>query len=146
VGAVSPETVANALSGKHLLLVLDNCEHVVGAAAGMAEALLQANPAAQAIATSREPLKAEGEWVYPVPPLTVPPQDAEDGDDPLRYSAVRLFVVRRSKPLRQIAAAAGARPYEEVCNAYSAGINLQPFSAACSPANLNIWRRGRCQD
>ena len=94
VGAVSPEAVANALSGKHLLLVLDNSEHVIGAAATMAEALLHANPAAHAIATSREPLKAEGEWVYPVPPLTVPPKDAEDTDDPLRYGAVRLFLDR----------------------------------------------------
>ena len=38
----------------------------------MAEALLRANPAARVIATSREPLKAEGEWLYPVPPLAVP--------------------------------------------------------------------------
>ena len=45
------------------------------------------------IATSREPLRAEGEWVYPVPPLAVPAADAES-DDPLRYGAVRLFVER----------------------------------------------------
>ena len=54
------------------MLVLDNCEHVVDAAARMAEALLRANPAARVIATSREPLRAEGEWIYPVPPLAVP--------------------------------------------------------------------------
>jgi predicted ATPase/DNA-binding winged helix-turn-helix (wHTH) protein len=90
-GAVSAEHVANALSGKELLLVLDNCEHVIDAAAKMAEALLRANPAVHVIATSREPLKAEGEWINPVPPLAVP---AAEGDDPWRYSAVWLFVVR----------------------------------------------------
>jgi predicted ATPase len=46
-----------------VLLVLDNCEHVIDAAARMAEALLRANPAVHVIATSREPLKAEGEWI-----------------------------------------------------------------------------------
>ncbi|TMJ64175.1 MAG: LuxR family transcriptional regulator, partial [Alphaproteobacteria bacterium] len=54
-GAVSPERVANALAAKQLLLVLDNCEHLVGAAASMAEAVLRANPAARVLATSREP-------------------------------------------------------------------------------------------
>ncbi|HEY2540989.1 MAG TPA: winged helix-turn-helix domain-containing protein, partial [Stellaceae bacterium] len=92
--AVSAELVANALSGKELLLVLDNCEHVIDAAARMAEALLRANPAVHVIATSREPLKAEGEWINPVPPLAVPAVDAEDEDDPLQYGAVRLFVER----------------------------------------------------
>ena len=62
---VSPERVANALASKQLLLVLDNCEHLVGAAASMAEALLRANPAARVLATSREPLRAEGECLYP---------------------------------------------------------------------------------
>ena len=93
-GTVSPERVANALSGKELLLVLDNCEHMIDASAVMAEALLHANPVAHVIATSREPLKAEGEWVYPALPLAVPAEDAEDQDDALRYGAVRLFVER----------------------------------------------------
>ena len=90
-GATSPQSVANALRSKRLMLVLDNCEHVIDAAAGMAEALLHANPAACVIATSREPLRAEDEWVYLVPPLAVPPEDRPDGEDALRYGAVRLF-------------------------------------------------------
>ena len=49
---VSHERVANALATKQLLLVLDNCEHLVGAAASMAEALLRANPEARVMATS----------------------------------------------------------------------------------------------
>ena len=60
-GATSPEHVASALGSKRLLLVLDNCEHVINAAASMAEALLRANPSTRVIATSREPLRAPGE-------------------------------------------------------------------------------------
>jgi hypothetical protein len=90
----SPLPVANALRSKQLMLVLDNCEHVVDAAAGMAEALLRASPTARVIATSREPLRAEGEWIYPVPPLAVPTEGSPDSVDPLRYGAVRLFVER----------------------------------------------------
>jgi predicted ATPase/DNA-binding winged helix-turn-helix (wHTH) protein len=93
-GNASPESVAAAVGSKQLLLVLDNCEHVIDAAARMVEALLRANPAACVIATSREPLRVEGEWVYRVPPLALPPEDAPDGEDPLRYSAVRLFSER----------------------------------------------------
>jgi DNA-binding winged helix-turn-helix (wHTH) protein len=80
-GSASPDRVAAALGGKELLLVLDNCEHVVGGATIMAEALLRANPKVNVIATSREPLKAEGEWIYPVPPLAVPVKAAEDAGD-----------------------------------------------------------------
>ena len=93
-GTASPLSVASALRSKQLMLVLDNCEHVVDAAARMAESLLRTNPAARVIATSREPLRAEGEWVYPVPPLAVPTEGSPDGEDPLRYGAVRLFVER----------------------------------------------------
>jgi predicted ATPase/DNA-binding winged helix-turn-helix (wHTH) protein len=93
-GGVTPERVANALGSKQLMLVLDNCEHVVDAAAQMAEALLRANPGTRVIATSREPLRAEGEWIFPVPPLAVPTEDSPDSEEPLRYGAVRLFVER----------------------------------------------------
>jgi predicted ATPase/DNA-binding winged helix-turn-helix (wHTH) protein len=93
-GQPSPERVANVLSSRQLLLVLDNCEHVIEAAAVMAEALLHANPAVHVVATSREPLRAEGEWLYPVHPLAVPEEDAENQDDPRRFGAVRLFIDR----------------------------------------------------
>src|SRR5258707_3609550 len=76
------------------MLVLDNCEHVVDTAAQMAEALLRSSPATRVIATSREPLRTEGERVYPVPPLAVPAEGTPDGEDPLRCGAVRLFVER----------------------------------------------------
>src|SRR6516225_8666452 len=68
-GVVSPERIAAALGSKQIMLVLDNCEHVIDAAAEMVEAFLHANPAARVIATSREPLRAESKHLYRVPPL-----------------------------------------------------------------------------
>jgi predicted ATPase len=67
---------------------------VIAAAATMAEAVLGAGSAPHIIATSREPLRAGGEWVYPVQPLAVPAVDLGADDDPLRYGAVRLFIER----------------------------------------------------
>ena len=93
-GAVTAQRVSQALAGRRLLLVLDTCEHVIGAAAALVEAVLRAGRDVRLLATSREPLRAEGEWVYPVPPLAVPAEDAEDADDLLRYGGVRLFVER----------------------------------------------------
>jgi predicted ATPase/DNA-binding winged helix-turn-helix (wHTH) protein len=93
-GEASAERVALALAGRRMLLVLDTCEHVIAAAAAMAEGLLGAGSALHIIATSREPLRAGGEWVYPVQPLAVPPADAAADDDPLQYGAVRLFIER----------------------------------------------------
>src|SRR5262245_59937384 len=79
--AVSPGGVAGAVGTRNLLLVIDNCEHVIGAAAGMAEVLLRASPGAVLLATSREPLQVSGEYVYRVPPLEVPAEDNQDMED-----------------------------------------------------------------
>src|SRR6267142_2156473 len=93
-GDVSPEHVAGAVGAKKLLLVIDNCEHVIEAATGMAEALLRASPGTALLATSREPLRVSGEYVYRVPPLDVPAEDNRDMEDVCRHGAVRLFVSR----------------------------------------------------
>jgi predicted ATPase len=93
-GAISAERVANALAGKQLILVLDNCEHVIDAAASMAMALLHTNAAIHVLATSREPLRVEGEHLYRVPSLAVPAEGADDVDELLRHGAVQLFVTR----------------------------------------------------
>jgi predicted ATPase/DNA-binding winged helix-turn-helix (wHTH) protein len=93
-GDVSARRLSQALAGRRLVLVLDTCEHVISAAATLAEAVLRAGGTLRLFATSREPLRVEGEWVYPVPPLAVPAANAEDMDDLLRYGGVRLFVER----------------------------------------------------
>src|SRR5260370_23099880 len=73
---------------------LDNWGLVVEAGAKRAEGLLRAGRGGRVIATSREPLRAEGEWVYPVPPLAVPAEGSPDSEEPFRYGAIRLFVER----------------------------------------------------
>ncbi len=90
-GELSAQRVAQALAARRLLVVLDTCEHVIDAAATMAEAVLRAGSTIHIIATSREPLRAEGEQLYSVPPLAIP---ADCADDPLGYGAVRLFLER----------------------------------------------------
>src|SRR5438132_12327416 len=93
-GTASREGVAGAVGTKKLLLVIDNCEHVIAAATGMAEALLRASPGVALLATSREPLRVSGEHVYRVPSLDVPAADNQDMEDVFRYGGVRLFVSR----------------------------------------------------
>jgi predicted ATPase/DNA-binding winged helix-turn-helix (wHTH) protein len=88
---ISDESVARAIEVERLLLVLDNCEHVIEAAARLTEAIVRMCPRATILATSREILKIEGEYVYHVPPLDVPTQFEEPGNI-LSHSAVQLFI------------------------------------------------------
>jgi non-specific serine/threonine protein kinase len=95
---ISAESVARAIGAQRLLLVVDNCEHVIDAAARLAEMIVQMCPGTTILATSREILKIEGEYVYRVPPLDVPSQDEEPGNIP-GHSAVQLFIAT-TKALR----------------------------------------------
>ena len=95
----SPEAaLADYLAGRQLLLVLDNCEHLVDAVAKLADLLLRAAAGLRVLATSREALIIDGEMVLPVPPLPVP----EEGQ-PLTaaglgvFPAVRLFAERAAQ-------------------------------------------------
>jgi predicted ATPase/DNA-binding winged helix-turn-helix (wHTH) protein len=90
----SPKQLVAALAAKDVLLVLDNCEHVIDAAARIAEVFLHGSATVRLIATSREPLRVDGECVYPVPPLDVPAAGVEHFEDVTRYGAVQLFIVR----------------------------------------------------
>ena len=83
------EAIVGALAGRELLLVLDNCEHVVEASARLVEQVLRSCPSATVLATSREPLAAEGEQVWQVPPLPLPSDHAGD-----EAPTVRLFADR----------------------------------------------------
>src|SRR5579883_1461663 len=88
------ERLAAALRGRRLLLVLDNCEHLIGAAAREAEALLRAVPEARILATSQEPLGLDGECTYRLSPLEFPAEETWELAAALRHDAVRLFVAR----------------------------------------------------
>ncbi|MFD0970842.1 BTAD domain-containing putative transcriptional regulator [Plantactinospora endophytica] len=95
------DRLTRALRTRRLLLVLDNCEHLVESVAELAGGLLRAVPGLRILATSREPLGLAGEVVWPVPPLTVPgPADAPDVETVRRSPAVRLFVARAASAAR----------------------------------------------
>jgi predicted ATPase/DNA-binding winged helix-turn-helix (wHTH) protein len=80
------------LRDKRALILLDNCEHVVEAAAALAVALLKAAPGVHVLATSREPLRADGEWIQRLPSLAIPPKSSDvTAADALTFSAVQLF-------------------------------------------------------
>ena len=83
------------LRPKRLLLVLDNCEHLLDACAELASAVLAACPAVRLLATSRESLNIPGETTYQVPPLSIPTLGRAPGlEDMLQYEAVQLFLDR----------------------------------------------------
>jgi predicted ATPase len=83
------------LRDKELLLVADNCEHLIGAIAPLVDSLLKAAPGVRVIATSREPLSVAGEHVIPVPPLELPATGPEEPLAQLRQNeAVLLFTER----------------------------------------------------
>jgi predicted ATPase/DNA-binding CsgD family transcriptional regulator len=85
----------DSLSSRQLLLVLDNCEHLLDEVAGLSAALLRSCPGLQILATSREPLRVVGEAVLPVPPMSAPEPDRSGGVAGLsRYDAVALFTER----------------------------------------------------
>jgi predicted ATPase/DNA-binding winged helix-turn-helix (wHTH) protein len=87
--------VAARLSVAPALIVLDNCEHVIDAAAILAEKLLRSAPSLLLLATSREPLRAEGEWVHRLAALEVPgPEDCDSVERAAMFSATALFAER----------------------------------------------------
>jgi DNA-binding NtrC family response regulator/predicted ATPase len=111
-GALIPQTVASALglsedparspveiltaalAGRRTLLILDNCEHLIGACAELVETLVRACPQLRVLVTSRERLNIPGESTFRVPPLALPDDTARAVGDLARSEAVRLFVER----------------------------------------------------
>ncbi|TCJ20197.1 hypothetical protein E0L93_02075 [Rubrobacter taiwanensis] len=94
-GRPPEDALADHLKSRSLLLILDNCEHLVDAAARLTDALLRACPKLRVLATSREPLGVSGEMVWTVPPLSLPDADAQPTAERLMQTeAVRLFVER----------------------------------------------------
>jgi predicted ATPase/class 3 adenylate cyclase len=85
-GSSVADRVAVALSGRHMLVVVDNCEHVLEAAAQVVETILARTKSVKVLATSREGLRAVGEHLWPVPSLDV--------DEGVGSAAVELFVER----------------------------------------------------
>jgi len=94
VGDISPASVAQYIGPRRVLIVLDNCEHVIDAAAKFAEAIMSMCPMASILATGRELLRIDGEHAYRVAPLDVPPPNMPEPDAARGHSAVQLFIAR----------------------------------------------------
>ncbi|WP_342363123.1 ATP-binding protein [Terrarubrum flagellatum] len=93
-------TLEAMLQDRTLLIVLDNCEHVIDAVAVFVEQVQRAHPGVRILSTSREPLRAEGEWVHRLAPLEFPlGNTALTAAQALEYSAIRLFVDRAAHKL-----------------------------------------------
>ena len=135
---ISSESVARAIGANRLLLLLDNCEHVIDAAAELAETLVRHCPRVTILATSREPLRIEGEHVYRVPPLDVPASSVELSGDLLEHSAIALFIARTQAQNSAFAADAAALPViAEICR-HLDGIPLAIEFAAARAATLGL--------
>jgi predicted ATPase/DNA-binding NarL/FixJ family response regulator len=94
-GRTVTETLIDFLKPRHVLLVLDNCEHLVGACAHLAETLLKSCPDLCILATSREPLHLPGESIWPVQGLSLPNlRQARQNENLLRFEAIQLFTER----------------------------------------------------
>jgi predicted ATPase/DNA-binding winged helix-turn-helix (wHTH) protein len=97
ISASSPlEDLGAFLKDKTVLLLLDNCEHLIDEVASVTEQLLKGSPTLHVLATSREPLSAEGEWQYRIAPLAVPKEESREvtAEFARGHSAVELFVER----------------------------------------------------
>jgi len=94
-----PALVAH-LQNKSMLIVLDNCEHALDAVAVLAESLLRGAAGVHLLATSRQPLRGDGEFLYHLTALAVPPRDGKPSiSEALGFSAVELFAERAAAAL-----------------------------------------------
>ena len=138
-GTTYTEALVHFAKDKRLLIVLDNCEHVLSACADLASHLLRAGAQLRILAASREPLRVSGETTYPVPALAVPDARAQATPDLLRhYEASRLFVDRATAANANFhATAANARAIVDICRRLD-GIPLAIELAAARVRALTV--------
>jgi predicted ATPase/DNA-binding winged helix-turn-helix (wHTH) protein len=130
-GTPSLDRLATTLHSKHLLLLLDNCEHLIESAAQLVQRLLQMAPLATIIATSREPLRIVGEQIYRVPSLEVPAD--EHAADAREFGAIRLFEARAGADVLSCEGADALALEVRICRQLD-GIPLAiELAAACLP-------------
>jgi non-specific serine/threonine protein kinase len=138
-GHALTETLVDYLKPRHVLLVLDNCEHLIEASAQLAETLLRACPNLRILATSREPLGIAGELIWLVPGLTLPDlRRLHPTENLLRYEAVRLFAERAQAVLPTFEVVEdNAAALAQVCNELD-GIPLAIELAAARARVLSV--------
>jgi predicted ATPase len=135
---ISAEAVALGVGGRNLLLVLDNCEHVIDAAAKTAEAIVRLCPRVRILATSREVLQIEGEYVYRVPPLDVPAAEEQEVNRIRAQSSVELFIRRTSAMDQTLALRSDDLPAIGAICRHLDGIPLAIELAAARAAVLGV--------
>jgi predicted ATPase/DNA-binding CsgD family transcriptional regulator len=128
------ETVAEAVGGRSLLVLLDNCEHVIGACAKLADALLRGCPGLALLATSREPLGIGGEHVFRVPSLGVP----ADGDDPQAIWASEAVRLLADRAAAQGVPLAGDEPAVQVAGRICRRLDGIPLAIELAAARLRV--------
>ncbi len=131
-------TLTDFLSGRQLLLILDNCEHVIEACAQLADALLRACPNVRILASSREALGVAGEATFRVPSLRAPDIRRVPALDTLsQYEAVQLFVERAATVLPGFELTAENAPaLAQVC----ARLDGIPLALELAAARVNVLR------
>jgi non-specific serine/threonine protein kinase len=143
-GGWLPDGLVTRVGDRHLLLVLDNCEHVRDAAAVLADALIGSCPRLRILATSRQPLDLAGEAVLAVPPLASPTPTA--GPEALGYDAVRLLLDRARAAVPELHLGEADVPeLSELCRRLDglplaielAAVRLRTFTAADVVARLD---------
>lgn len=131
-GSGRPATeLIDYLSTRDVLLVLDNCEHVIDACAELVDEILERCPSVSVLATSREALELQGEQAYPVPPLGVAADSSHDSDSAQLFSA-RASLVRPDFAM----SSADASDVAEICRRLD-GIPLAIELAAAQIAHLS---------
>ncbi|NVI87764.1 AAA family ATPase, partial [Actinomadura sp. BRA 177] len=136
------DRLVSALAGRRLLLVLDNCEHLLDATARLAGTILGHCPDVRILATSREPLGITGETLWPVEPLAPPPPSAGP-EEAMANPAVRLFADRAAAVSPGFAVTAGnVEPVVRTCRA----LDGMPLAIELAAARLRAMTPAQVAD
>ncbi len=131
-------TLQDFLIGKELLLVLDNCEHVLPGCAALAASLLASCPRLRILATSREPMSISGETIIGIPSLPFPPTQGVVGSALGDYEAVRLFVDRAKSAVSGfVLSADNSNAVARICSRLD-GVPLAVELAAARVRSLSV--------
>jgi predicted ATPase/DNA-binding CsgD family transcriptional regulator len=128
------EGLMEAVAGRPLVVVLDNCEHLIGACAKLADAMLRGCPNVALLATSREPLGIDGERVYRVPSLGLP----ADGADAAAIGATEAVRLLADRAAAQGVAIAGDEPAAEVAGRICRRLDGIPLAIELAAARLRV--------
>jgi predicted ATPase/class 3 adenylate cyclase len=132
------DSILEVLTGQDAVILLDNCEHVIDEAAQFCAQVIRYCPRVRFLATSREPLGIEGERVYRVPSMSLPPRDAISAADLAGSDSVKLFVERaRSHEPRFVLDDAAAPLVATICRRLD-GIPLALELAAARLSSMSL--------